>query len=271
MIRYGLKQLNSGFQPTAKSRLYAATSTTVDNLEIENFEKLASEWWNEYGPTKGLHSMNKLRVPFIRDGLINEGVVSKNAINTPAPLKGLSVLDVGCGGGILSESLARLGAQVTGIDANSSLIDVAKKHSKDNSLQIDYIYTSIEEHSKMNAGKYDAVTASEIIEHVTEKENFISSCSACLKVTGSVFITTLNKTFLANLLGVYLVENMLDLVPKGTHQFEKFIEPHKLQRLLEDYNMRTKLIHGMFYNIVTNQWHWCSNTSINYCLHAVKD
>lgn len=137
-------------------------------------------------------------------------------------------------GGILSEALARLGAQVTGIDANSSLIDVAKKHSKESSLHINYVYTSIEEHSKMNAEKYDAVAASEIVEHVTEKDNFISSCSACLKPAGSAFITTLNKTFLANLLGVYLVENVLNLVPKGTHQFDKFIEPHKLQRLLED-------------------------------------
>lgn len=248
----------------------SSIGATVDKQEIENFEKITDEWWSQFGPTKGLHSLNKLRVPFVRDGLVNEGAVSKEYLNTSAPLKGLSILDVGCGGGILSESLSRLGANVTGIDANSRIIDVAKKHAEKNCLQINYCSTAIEDHSQQYNGCYDAVVASEIVEHVTEKDKFVEACARCLKPCGSIFITTINKTFWANLLAVYVTENILEVVPRGTHQVEKFIAPHKLQRLLEDNNIRAKLIHGMVYNIVTNRWSWCSNISINYALHGVK-
>ncbi|XP_066143234.1 ubiquinone biosynthesis O-methyltransferase, mitochondrial [Euwallacea fornicatus] len=252
-----------------QSRLHSATST-VDSLEIKQFEKFTHQWWDEFGPMKGLHALNRIRVPFIRDGLINEGAVAQENINTALPLKGLRLLDIGCGGGILSAHLSRIGAQVTGIDANSAIIDVAKQHAKDNNLDVAYFYTSVEDHSKENSLKYDVITASEIIEHVTEKEKFISACSDCLKPSGSMFITTMSKTLLANFLGIFVVEDVIDLVPKGTHQFHKFIQPHKLQRIIEDRNFETKLIHGMFYNILTNEWNWCSNTSVNYCLHAVK-
>ncbi|XP_066255350.1 ubiquinone biosynthesis O-methyltransferase, mitochondrial [Euwallacea similis] len=264
-----INSFKRAFSIPFQSRFHSSAST-IDSSEIEVFQKVTSEWWDEFGPTKGLHAMNKLRVPFIRDGLINEGVVAEKNINTALPLKGLSILDVGCGGGILSEPLSRIGAQVTGIDANSRIIDVAKEHAKEGGLNVNYLYTSIEEHSKDNISKYDVIAASEIIEHVTEKEKFISACSDCLKPSGSIFITTINKTLLANFVSIFVVEDVIRLVPKGTHQIEKFIQPHTLQRILEDCNFQTKLIHGMFYNIVTNRWDWCSNTSMNYCLHAVK-
>ncbi|KAL1513307.1 hypothetical protein ABEB36_002729 [Hypothenemus hampei] len=245
-------------------------STTIDQQEIEQFKKLAKEWWHEFGSNKPLHSMNKLRVPFVRDGLINEGVVHEQNLKTSTPLKNLSILDVGCGGGILSEPLCRLGANVTGIDANPGIIDVAKKHAEKNHLNINYLFSSIEDHSKCHFEKYDSIVASEILEHVTEKEKFLSACSACLKPLGSIFITTINNTALASFLSIFVAETVLELVPKGIHQPDKFIEPYRLQRMLEDCNLKTKVIHGMFYNVFTNNWHLCSNNSVNYCIHAVK-
>lgn len=156
-------------------------------------------------------------------------------------------------------------------------------------MNINYCFGTIENHYEERGVLYDAVVASEILEHVSEKEQFITSCANCLKPFGSLFITTINKTFLANILAICVAENFLQVVPKGTHQHEKFISPIKLQRLVEDSkknktepahakcfdkyfldNIQTKLIHGMAYNIITNRWHWISDTSVNYALHGVK-
>ncbi|KAJ8962810.1 hypothetical protein NQ318_001210 [Aromia moschata] len=246
----------------------ATASSTIDNVEVQHFEKFLSEWWNVFGPMKPLHAMNKLRVSFIRDGLVNAGTIDpKN--NSSEALKDLCILDIGCGGGILAEPLTRLGGSVTGIDANSKLVDLAKSHADLNSLKIKYLATSVEQHAAENVEKYDAVVASEVLEHVGEKETFLEACVKCLKPTGSIFVTTVNKTTLAEV-GIFFSEYVLNLLPKGTHQIEKCVEPVKLQRILEDNNCRSELIHGMYYNGVTNTWHWCSDTSINYALHAIK-
>ncbi|KAJ8983395.1 hypothetical protein NQ317_010488 [Molorchus minor] len=247
-----------------------ATASSVDNEEIQHFEKFICEWWNEFGPMKPLHSMNKLRIPFIRDGLINAGALNHDDINNPKILKNVSILDVGCGGGILSEPLARLGSNVTGIDASTNLVHLAQVHAKRNSLEINYLATSIEEHSSKNVEKYDAVVASEVLEHVVEKEKFLEACAKCLKPMGSIFITSISKTLLANFAVIFLAENTFQQLPKGTHQFEKFIEPSELQKMLEDQNCRTKLVHGIVYNVFTNNWHWCRDTSVNFAIQAVK-
>nr|XP_023021917.1 ubiquinone biosynthesis O-methyltransferase, mitochondrial isoform X1 [Leptinotarsa decemlineata]XP_023021918.1 ubiquinone biosynthesis O-methyltransferase, mitochondrial isoform X1 [Leptinotarsa decemlineata] len=251
-------------------RFLATATNTVDQQEVQQFQKFVEGWWDEFGPMKALHSMNKLRVPLIRDGLVNSGLVQKKRIDSPLPLEGLSILDIGCGGGILSEPLARLGGIITGIDANLEIVTVARSHADLNHLDINYVTSSIEDHALGNAEKYDAVVASEIIEHVSQKSAFIEACAKCLKPNGSIFVTTLSKTRLADFVAVFLAEDVARLVPKGTHQYEKFIKPHELQRLLEDNNCRTELVHGMFYNVVTNTWHWCSNTSVNFALQATK-
>ncbi|XP_050295526.1 ubiquinone biosynthesis O-methyltransferase, mitochondrial [Anthonomus grandis grandis] len=243
---------------------------TIDHQEVKQFDQMSTEWWSESGGVRPLHTMNKLRIPMIRDGLINEGAVPLINADSATPLKGLSILDVGCGGGIMTEALARLGATVTGIDASPKIIDVAKQHAAESQLNINYIATSIEEYGKLNSEKFDAVAASEIIEHVTEKEKFLSACSTCLKPSGSIFVTTINKTFMSELIAIYFAENILEMIPKGTHHIDKCIEPHKLQRILEDNNLRTKLVHGMCYNFITNNWSWSSNKSISYGIHAVK-
>nr|XP_022911785.1 ubiquinone biosynthesis O-methyltransferase, mitochondrial [Onthophagus taurus] len=254
-------------------RNYSVQSTTVDDGEIEHFKHYSSTWWDEMGMMKTLHSLNKLRVPLIREGLL-ESDPKHNLKNCFNPLKGFKILDVGCGGGLLSEPLSRLGAEVTGIDASKDLIQVATQHShKDNKLKdLNYFCTSIEEFANDDKNKcvFDGVVASEIIEHVCDHQRFISECVQCLKPGGSIFVTTMNKTLLAKCLGIFVVEDLVGLVPKGTHDYEKFIEPHVIQRLLEENNCRTKLIHGMLYNYFTNSWSWIQGTSICYALHAVK-
>lgn len=211
----------------------ATPASTVDATEVAHFQRLADTWWDTYGSMKPLHSMNSIRIPFVRDGLIKSGVVPKENIDTPFPLLGMKILDVGCGGGILSEPLAKLGAEVTGIDATEDLIQVAKSHGG-SIKSLEYICTSVEEYATDNQLKYDAVVASEIIEHITNKSQFLEACVKTLKPKGSIFVTTENKTTASYFGAIIAGEHILGLLPKGTHEWEKFITPPQLQRFLED-------------------------------------
>ncbi|XP_029170188.1 ubiquinone biosynthesis O-methyltransferase, mitochondrial [Nylanderia fulva] len=244
--------------------------STVDSKNVEHLSKFKNIWWDENGPIKLLHSFTPLRIQFVRDGLANAGFKIQN----PAlPLEGVKIVDVGCGGGILTERLARIGAQVTGVDASTELIDTAKEHIKLDptiSEKVNYIQTTIEEFSPKNEKLYDAVIASEVIEHVENPELFLKECVRILKPNGSIFITTINKTSTSWLSAIVLGEYILNLLPRGTHEWNKFIAPHEIQRILDNYGCKTKLIHGIKVNPLTNQWSWASFTSINYGLHAVK-
>ncbi|KAI4467327.1 methyltransferase [Holotrichia oblita] len=248
-----------------------ATTTTIDERELKNFEKHSESWWDQSNEGNALHSMNFLRVPFIRDGLIDTCLVNEKYRDTAVPLTGLKILDVGCGGGYLSEPLARLGGEVVGIDASNNLVTIAREHAgKDKTLNnLTYMVSSIEDFSSKNLEIFDAVVASEVIEHVNDQSRFVNECVKCLKPDGSIFLTTINKTFLSKLFAICVAETM-GIVPVGTHEYDKFIEPHILQRMLEDSNCCTRIIHGMFYNYLTNNWSWVSDTSICYATHAVK-
>jgi polyprenyldihydroxybenzoate methyltransferase/3-demethylubiquinol 3-O-methyltransferase len=245
-------------------------TNSIDVSELQHFKQFTEEWWTETGHLRALHSMNRLRIPLIRDGIINVAGTSQQKTRYSKPLEGVTILDVGCGGGILSEPLARIGGNVTGIDPNSDLVEKARSHIKNENFKLEYLCSSVEEYAVNNKEKYDAVVASEILEHVSRKEEFLAACVSCLKPGGSFFATTINKTFVANFLGILLAENLVQLLPKGTHQYEKFIKPHKLHRLLGELNCKTVLTNGLSYNVITNNWFWCSNDSINYALHAVK-
>ncbi|XP_018334321.1 ubiquinone biosynthesis O-methyltransferase, mitochondrial isoform X2 [Agrilus planipennis] len=252
--------------------LNCSTNTSIDKDEEVYFKKHSTEWWNKMGDMKPLHSMNKVRVPFIRNGLINTGLVQKDNFNNATPLKDLFILDVGCGGGILSEAMARLGANVTGIDDTKDLIEIATSHAalKSDLNNLQYIKGTIADHAQQSSNKYDAVVLSEVIEHIKEKDKFLEACVNCIKPGGSIFITTISKTNIS-WAGAIVFAEQFKLIPSGTHQWDKFILTHHLQRLLEDYNCRTCLIHGLAYNPLMNSWHWTKNTMINYALHAVKD
>ncbi|XP_055598535.1 ubiquinone biosynthesis O-methyltransferase, mitochondrial-like [Uranotaenia lowii] len=252
----------------------ATAQPNVDQREVDTLQRMSSEWWNPTGPLKGLHSMNAIRVPLVRDGLISTGLVPKEQISSPRVLSGLNILEVGCGGGILTEALARIRANMTGIDPGERLIQVAKEHAQlDRSEavnRIQYLIETIEDHAKANAEKYDAVVTSEVLEHVTDKASFLEHCIMALKPGGSIFVTTLNKTTASWLGGIAVAEHVLKLVPENTHDWEKFISPIDLQRLLKTFNCSTILVHGMAYEFWRNNWTWCKNTEINYAIQAVK-
>ncbi|KAL6420017.1 hypothetical protein ACFW04_004336 [Cataglyphis niger] len=244
--------------------------STVDPKDIKHHSNFKNSWWDENGPVKLLHSFNPLRVQFVRDGLANAGI---KLCNPALPLEGVKIADIGCGGGILTESLARIGAHVTGLDASAELINLAKEHIKlDPTIleRVNYICTSIEEFSPKNERLYDVVVTSEIIEHVENPEIFLKECVRVLKPGGSIFLTTINKTVISWLGAIVIAEYIFNWIPRNTHEWNKFIVPHEVQYMLDKCGCKTKLIHGIKVNPLTNQCSWSSFTAINYGLHAVK-
>lgn len=259
--------------------LRSVSQTTVDPDEVRRFQSLAGKWWDEQGEFAALHAMNDLRVPFIRDNLLNV----HNTRHPGKPLAGLRILDVGCGGGLLTEPLGRLGASVLGIDPVEDSIGTAQLHSSydpDLRDRVCYQACTLEELSaedeeeggeeEQGAGQFDAVVASEVVEHLADLETFAFCCSHVLKPGGSLFITTINKTNLSYALGIVVAEQLLRIVPSGTHDWEKFISPVELERLLESNGFSVQSVQGMLYNPVSGAWSWTNSTAINYALHAVK-
>ncbi|XP_010159166.1 PREDICTED: hexaprenyldihydroxybenzoate methyltransferase, mitochondrial, partial [Eurypyga helias] len=213
-------------------RLFSTSHSSVDSEEMKRFQLLAHKWWDEEGEYAALHSMNDIRVPFIRDTLLN----LRRNYHLGKPLAGVKILDVGCGGGLLSEPLGRLGASVTGIDPLEDNIRTADQHKSFDPVlakRIQYKSSSLEEIVDESVETFDVIVASEVVEHVADLEMFIKCCSQVLKPEGSLFITTINKTQLSYVLGIVVAEKILGIVPEGTHEWEKFVPPEELERLLE--------------------------------------
>ncbi|KAJ6633165.1 Ubiquinone biosynthesis O-methyltransferase, mitochondrial [Pseudolycoriella hygida] len=245
-----------------------------DDGDIQRHANLAAEWWKPTGPMIALHSLNQIRVPFIRDGLLSTGVGDEKYKNTSRSLHGLHLLEVGCGAGILTEQLARIHAKMTSIDPGSDVIDVARDHvlkDEDLASRITYRNEPIELHCIENSCKYDAVIVSEVLEHVNNKAKFLENCVSTVKPGGSIFITTFNKTFCSWLGAIILAENVANLVPKGTHDWEQFISPIDVQRILDQMNCSTILSNGFVYEFWRDTWRWTRSTNLSYALHAVKD
>ncbi|KAK3595220.1 hypothetical protein CHS0354_021534 [Potamilus streckersoni] len=245
--------------------------TTIDEEELRKFALLSQQWWDEQGEFEALHALNQIRIPFVRDGLLNQRGIPP--LDITQPLAGFSVLDVGSGGGLLAEPLARLGAFVVGIDAVEENIKIAQIHlQQDHKIagKVKYIEATVEDMLVTEEENFDAVVVSEVAEHVTDHAHFIECCCRLVKPGGSVFITTLNKTQASYFLGVLMAERVLHLLPAGTHDWNKFIPPEDLQYLLDKNGCVTRLVHGMCYNFLAKKWSWIQNTSINYAVHAVK-
>lgn len=218
---------------------------------------------------KGLHALNHIRVPFIRNGLISTGLVKKDKIRHANVLSGINILEIGCGAGILTEALARLKANVVGLEPSEALIEVAKNHANKN-VHIDYICSTIEYHCKEHREKYDCIVCSEVLEHIIDKKSFLKASLDCLKPGGSFFVTTFNRTTASLIGGVFLAEYVFKLLPKETHDWNQFISPVELEDMLKNLNCHTVLINGFRYEFWKNEMKWQTNTSINYALHAVK-
>ena len=197
-------------------------NNTINKKEIEKFSQIAEEWWNPIGKFKPLHKFNPIRISYIKDNIIS----SLKLKNKKDPLKKVKILDIGCGGGLLSEPMSRLGAEVTGIDASEKNINVAKLHAKKSNLDIKYICTSPE--NMQIDSKFDVILNMEIIEHVSDVNFFLESCSKLLKKNGIMFVATLNKTLKSYLFAIVGAEYVLRWLPIGTHAWEKFVKPEDL-------------------------------------------
>jgi len=244
-----------------------------DIKEVRHHEAMAKDWWDPNGPLKALYAMNDIRIPFIKNGLVNSHRLKALEVKDKVKfLEGVNILDVGCGGGILSEALARLGGSVTGIDPSEQLISVARSHSRNlqHGTPPTYAVSTVEQHATNAMRTYDVVIASEVIEHVQDKESFLAASIAALKLGGSLFITTPNRTLVAWLSVIMMAERLLHIVPQGTHSYSKFIKPNELSVLLEKYGCSIQLINGMFYDPVRNQWLWFPTKAFTYAVHAIK-
>lgn len=232
--------------------------TSVNKKEIEKFSKMAEEWWDPNGKFKPLHKFNPIRIRYIKDNIINHF----NLNDKSKPLNKINILDIGCGGGLLSEPMSRLGANVVGIDASEKNIKIAKMHAKKNNLKIEYKNTS-PENLKTNK-KFDVILNMEIVEHVEDINFFIKSCSKLLKKNGIMFVATLNKTLKSYVFGIIGAEYIMRWLPIGTHDWEKFVNPDDLIAISKKNNLTVQKLDGMKYNLIKDQWTLSNDKSVNY-------
>ena len=233
-------------------------NNTINKKEIEKFSKIAEEWWNPNGKFKPLHKFNPIRIKYIKENILSDF----NIKNKDYPFKGLNILDIGCGGGLLSEPMARLGGKVVGIDASKKNINIAKLHLKKTKLNIKYLCTSPEKF-KTNL-KFDVVLNMEIVEHVDDINIFINHTSKFLKKSGIMFVATLNKTLKSYLFAIIGAEYVLRWLPIGTHDWESFVKPEILINICKKNSLNLKKIDGMKFNPILNKWNISSDKSINY-------
>lgn len=238
----------------------STNATSVDAEEMKRFAEQSKEWYNLKGPYEVLFRMNPLRTNYIRKRLNNNF--------SSSPLKNIQILDIGCGGGFLSNSLTRLGATVTGLDANPENILTAKANNRQN---ITFINSTAEE-LLLQGKQYDCVCALEVLEHVTDPKEFVKICNSLVKPGGYLFYSTISRTLLAYLGTIAVAENILGWVPKGTHSFEKYINPEELKQYIEDSGAKVLDVTGMGYNPLTKQWSLedCSNPQMNYIVTAQR-
>lgn len=231
-----------------------ATQQNVDPHEINKFEQMASRWWDRDGDFKPLHDINPLRLKFIMDRV--KGLQNKK------------VLDVGCGGGILTESLAKEGAEVTGIDMGEMPLQVANLHKLESGVTVDYQQSTAEDFAQQHAGKFDIVTCLEMLEHVPDPSSIIEACRRLVKPDGHVFFSTINRNPKSFLFAIVGAEYLLQMLPKGTHDFKKFIRPSELEAWSRPQGLSFNSIEGMHFNPLTKKYWMSSNVDVNYIVHT---
>ena len=239
--------------------------SSVNKKEIEKFSKMASEWWDPKGKFKPLHKFNPIRIKYIKENIVNNFKLK----NKTKPLKKINILDIGCGGGLLSEPMQRLGASVTGIDASIKNIKIAKLHAKKSGLNINYLCSSPEK-LKINK-KFDVILNMEIVEHVKDLDFFLKSCSKLLKKNGLMFVATINKTLKSYIFAIVGAEYILKWLPIGTHEWDKFVKPEDLKNILKNNNLTLCELDGMHFNIVKDEWNISKDLSVNYIAKFKKN
>jgi len=227
----------------------------VDHQEIAKFEAVASRWWDLEGEFKPLHRINPLRLNYIQQRA--DGVFGKK------------ILDVGCGGGILAESMAREGADVTGLDMGAEPLQVARLHSLETGIKVTYVQETVEQHADEHVGLYDIVTCMEMLEHVPDPRSVVLACAKLVKPGGHVFFSTINRNNKAWLMAVIGAEYVLKMVPKGTHDVKKFIRPAELIGWIDETPLRERNMIGLHYNPLTDKFKLAPNVDVNYMVHTV--
>jgi len=240
-------------------------SSTINKKEIDKFSKIAEDWWNPEGKFKPLHQFNPERIKYIKDNTIKHF----NLTNKDKPFKNLNILDIGCGGGLLSEPMSRLGGNVTGIDASEKNIISAKIHAKQNNLNISYFCNS-PENFKTNK-KFDLVLNMEIVEHVEDVNFFIKKSSELLKKNGLMFVATLNRTLKSYIFAIIGAEYILRWLPIGTHEWNKFLTPEELTNFGQKNSLLVEKIDGMVFNPLSNRWKVSQDCAVNYIIKFKKN
>ena len=240
-------------------------SSTINKAEIQKFSRLADEWWDVNGKFKPLHMFNPIRIEYITEKIKIHYKLKKDKSNY---LEGLNILDIGCGGGLISEPMARLGASVTGIDASEKNINIAKLHSKKNGLKINYLNTSPENLESIEG--FDIILNLEIVEHVENVNLYIKSCYKLLKKNGLMFTATLNRSFISYIKAIIGAEYILRWLPIGTHDWNKFIKPEELEKFLSDEKFSTLDVKGLKFNPFLKKWKKTNDLSVNYIINSLK-
>lgn len=244
----------------------ADARTTIDQSEVDRFSALASEWWNPSGKFRPLHKFNPVRLAYIRDRVTAH--YGRDA-RTPKPLDGLRVLDIGCGGGLLSEPMARMGAEVVGADASATNVEVARIHAGQSGISVDYRAETAE--ALAGAGEtFDVVLNMEVVEHVADVELFLASCAKMVRPGGLMFVATINRTMKAMALAIVGAEYVLRWLPRGTHQYEKLVRPEEIERPLDLAGMRITDRTGVSYNPLQDRWGLSRDMDVNYMIVAEK-
>ena len=242
------------------------TAPSIDPVEVAYYDRLAHTWWDQQGPFWPIHTLNTLRVRYLKRQITGHfGIAYRSA----KPLSGLRILDIGCGGGILSEALARLGADVTGVDVVKRNINVARHHAAAAGLPVYYLLGSAEDLAEAGE-RFDVVLNMEVVEHVADLDAFMKACSALVRPGGMMFVATINRNPLAWLSAVFGAEYVLRWLPRGTHRYDRFIRPSELSAWLRDAGLQVRDITGLHYNPITRSVMLGGNVSVNYLVHAEK-
>ncbi len=243
-----------------------AAPTTIDQAEVDRFSALAEQWWDPAGKFRPLHKFNPVRLTYIRDNICKRHGRDPNREN---PLSGLRILDIGCGGGLLSEPMARLGADVVGADASETNIEVARIHANQSGIAVDYRATTAE--ALAEAGEqFDIVLNMEVVEHVSDVSLFMAKCAQMVKPDGVMFVATINRTPKAYALAIVAAERVLRWLPRGTHQYEKLVRPAELETALNANSMKIIDRTGVFFNPLADQWRLSRDMDVNYMILAEK-
>ena len=243
-------------------RMPIAENSTIDQSEIDHFSSLAKEWWDPSGKFKPLHKFNPVRLTYIREKLCEH---FNRDFRDPQALKGLRILDIGCGGGLLCEPVAKMGADVVGADAGEVNIEVAKLHASQSGIDVDYRATAAEDLAE-GGEQFDVVLNMEVVEHVADVDLFMTACASMVKPGGLMLVATINRTQKARALAIFMAEQVLRWLPRGTHQYDKLVRPEEIEAPCGASGLESVEKIGVFYNPISDTWNRSRDTDVNYMI-----